>query len=101
IGDLHFAQGDGEVCGTAIEIAGAATLRFRLAKGRGSELRFPSYETPPRPGRRRFATTGIPVDDGMDLNAAARAALLEMIGHLERNYGFPRPAAYALCSVVV
>ena len=37
----------------------------------------------------------------MDLNAAARAALLEMIGHLERRYGFERPAAYALCSACV
>ena len=37
----------------------------------------------------------------MDLNAAARAALLEMIGHLERMYCFARPAAYALCSVAV
>ena len=37
----------------------------------------------------------------MDLNAAAREALLEMIDHLERAYGFARPAAYALCSAVV
>jgi formamidase len=37
----------------------------------------------------------------MDLNAAARAALLEMIDHLEQRYGFERPAAYALCSVAV
>src|SRR6266511_813380 len=101
IGDLHFAQGDGEVCGTAIEVAGAVTVRLGLRKGRGDELRFPSYETPARPGRRSFATTGIPVDAGMDLNAAARIALLEMIDHLERTYGFERPAAYALCSVVV
>ena len=28
VGDLHFAQGDGEVCGTGIEVAGAVTLRF-------------------------------------------------------------------------
>jgi len=63
--------------------------------------RFPTYETPARPGRRSFATMGIPVDDGMDLNAAARAALLEMIDHLEATYGFERAAAYALCSVAV
>jgi acetamidase/formamidase len=44
---------------------------------------------------------GIPVEAGMDLNAAAQAALLEMIGHLERRYGFERPAAYVLCSAVV
>jgi formamidase len=101
IGDLHFAQGDGEVCGTAIEVAGAVTVRFALHEGTGSWPRFPSYETPARPGRRSFATTGIPVDDGMDLNAAARAALLEMIDHLEATYGFERAAAFALCSVVV
>jgi formamidase len=101
VGDLHFAQGDGEVCGTAIEVAGAVTLRFGLRKSPAARTRFPSYETPARPGRASFATTGIPVEQGMDLNAAAREALLEMIAHLERTYGFERPAAYALCSAVV
>jgi formamidase len=101
IGDLHFAQGDGEVCGTAIEIAGAVTVRFALHKSPAARTRFPSYETPARPGRTSFGTTGIPVDVGMDLNAAAREALLEMIAYLERTYGFERPAAYALCSAVV
>jgi formamidase len=101
IGDLHFAQGDGEVCGTGIEVAGAVTVRFAVHKGDGPRPRFPTYETPARPGRRSFATTGIPVDTGMDLNAAAREALIEMIDQLERRYGFARPAAYALCSAVV
>ena len=101
IGDLHFAQGDGEVCGTAIEVAGAVTVRFGLVGGAGSRSRFPTFETPGRPGRRSFATTGIPVEAGMDLNVAAREALLEMIDHLERTYGFARPAAYALCSACV
>jgi len=100
IGDLHFAQGDGEVCGTAIEVAGAVTVRFALDRPR-ARPRYPSYETPARPGRRAFATTGIPVEAGLDLNAAAREALLEMIDHLERTYGFARPAAYALCSACV
>ncbi len=99
IGDLHFAQGDGEVCGTAIEVAGAVTVRFSLHAGPAPRL--PRFETPPRPGRPSFATMGIPVDAGMDLNAAARVALLEMIDHLEQRYGFERPAAYALCSVAV
>jgi formamidase len=101
IGDLHFAQGDGEVCGTAIEVAGAVTVRFALLAGPDRRHRFPTYETPARPGRRSFATTGIPVETGMDLNAAAREALLAMIDHLERTYGFDRSAAYALCSVAV
>jgi formamidase len=101
VGDLHYAQGDGEVCGTAIEVAGAVTVRFRVVKGAGGRLRFPSYETPARPGRRSFATTGIPVEAGMSLDVAVREALLEMIGHLQDERGFSRPAAYALCSVCV
>ena len=101
VGDLHFAQGDGEVCGTAIEIAGAVTVRFGLVEGAAGRSRYPTFETPARPGRRSFVTTGIPVDVGMDLNVAAREALLEMIDHLERTYGFVRPAAYALCSACV
>ncbi|HEY3105243.1 MAG TPA: acetamidase/formamidase family protein [Gaiellaceae bacterium] len=99
IGDLHFAQGDGEVCGTGIEVAGAVTVRFDVHAVPAPA--FPAFETPDLPARRSFATMGIPVDAGMDLNAAARAALLEMIGHLERRYGFERPAAYALCSAAV
>ncbi len=99
IGDLHFAQGDGEVCGTAIEVAGTVTVRFAVHDVPAPA--FPAYETPGSPARRSFATVGIPVEVGMDLNAAARAALLEMIGHLERRYGFERPAAYALCSACV
>ena len=100
IGDLHFAQGDGEVCGTAIEVAGAVTVRFALRDGpapAAAALR----DAGAAAARARFATLGIPVEAGMDLNAAARAALLEMIDHLEQRYGFERPAAYALASVAV
>src|SRR5207244_6245681 len=75
IGDLHFAQGDGEVCGTAIEVAGSVTVRFAVHDVPAPV--FPAYETPGSPARRSFATVGIPVEAGMDLNVAARAALLE------------------------
>jgi formamidase len=101
IGDLHFAQGDGEACGTGIEIAGEVTVRFGLRKQPAWRPRFPAYETPARPARRAFATTGIPVRDAMDLSVATREALLEMIGWLEAEHGLSRPAAYALCSVCV
>jgi formamidase len=101
IGDLHFAQGDGEVCGTGIEVAGAVTLRVGLQQAPAWRPRFPAYETPARPARSSFATTGIPVDEGMDLTAATRAALVEMIDYLEATRGFTRAAAYALCSVAV
>ena len=57
IGDLHFAQGDGEVCGTAIEIAGAVTVRFALREGPGAAL--PALrDASAAAARARFATIG-------------------------------------------
>jgi acetamidase/formamidase len=101
VGDVHFAQGDGEVCGTGIEIEAAVTVRLGLRKAPRWVPRFPAYVTPPQPARARFATTGIPADAAMDLTAAARAALLAMIDWLEAEHGVSRPAAYCLCSACV
>ncbi len=101
IGDLHFAQGDGEVCGTGIEVAGTVTVRFEVLESPAWRPRYPAYETPGRRVARSFATTGIPVRDPMDLSVAAREALVEMIDYLEAVHGLPRPAAYALCSAAV
>jgi formamidase len=106
VGDLHFAQGDGEVCISAIETGGSATFRvgLRRASERGWDPRFPCYEAPPRPPRAMFATTGIPLaDDGsqgdLDLNLATRRALLELLAWLEHERDMERPAAYVLMSV--
>ena len=101
VGDVHFAQGDGEVCGTGIEIESAVTLRVGLRKAPGWVPRFPAYFTPTQPGRACFATTGISEDEPMDLTAAARSALLAMIDWLEAEHGLARPAAYCLCSACV
>jgi formamidase len=103
IGDLHFAQGDGEVCIAAIETGGSATVRVNLRRDR-PPLRFPSWEAPPRPGRRCFATTGIPLDDDgrnadRDLNLATRRALIELLDWLVAERGLGREAAYVLMSV--
>ncbi len=46
IGDTHAAQGDGEVCGTAIETAMAVTATFELIKGQ--PLAMPRFSTPGR-----------------------------------------------------
>ena len=105
IGDLHFAQGDGEVCISAIETGGAATVRVGLRRD-GWRPAFPAWETPPRPGRAYFATTGIPLsDDGrneqLDLNLATRRALIEMLGWLEQEHGLAREPAYVLMSAAV
>lgn len=101
VGDVHFAQGDGEVCGTGIEIEAVVTLRVGVRKAPSWVPAFPAYVTPPQPGRAHFATTGISEHDAMDLSAAARAALLAMIDWLEAEHGLTRPAAYCLCSACV
>ena len=106
IGDLHFAQGDGETCGTGIEMSGAATVSFRVHKNPKWRPRFPAYETPPQRPRRTFATTGISLDDSgrnedMDLGLATRRAIVEMIDWLGAEHGLTREAAYVLVSVAV
>jgi amidase len=34
VGDMHASMGDGEICGTGVEIAGEVVVRFGLAKGK-------------------------------------------------------------------
>jgi formamidase len=104
VGDLHFAQGDGEVCIAAIETGGSATFRVALGRPGGWSPSFPAYEAPPRPERRMFATTGIPLDDrggqgNLDLNLATRRALLELHGWLTATRGLGPEEAYVLMSV--
>ena len=103
VGDLHFAQGDGEVCISAIETGGSATFRVGLRRD-GWKPTLPCYEAPPRPPRAMFATTGIPLTDSgeqrlLDLNLATRRALLELLGWLTTEHGLGREAAYVLMSV--
>lgn len=95
LGDGHAAQGDGEVCGTAIETRSVATIRLNLERGR--HLPAPMLLTDARSQRsgRAFATTGI----GPDLMQAARDATNAMIGELVRRTGLSEIDAYLLASV--
>ncbi|MBX5465365.1 MAG: acetamidase/formamidase family protein [Clostridia bacterium] len=100
VGDTHAAQGDGEVCGTAIETPLRITLRFGLRPGLG--LSEPEYELPaaaaqPADPAGYHVTTGI----APDLMEAARRAVRNQIRWLEREHGLSRPEAYALSSVAV
>jgi formamidase len=104
LGDMHFAQGEGEVCGSAIEIGARVSIGVDLISQPDRYPRFPMFETAVQPARRYFATTGISVsEDGrnelMDVGLAARRALLELIDYLTGAYGFSRQAAYVLASV--
>jgi formamidase len=111
-GDGHFAQGDGEACGTAIETATTLHVRFDLIRGAAAaqavrDVRFLGGRAGgARAGGPYVATTGLSVyaEEGgraEDLNGAARNALRNMIGLLEVEYGFTRQQAYLLCSVAV
>jgi acetamidase/formamidase len=95
VGDTHAAQGDGEVCGTAIEVDSEVTLRVRLVKQR--YLSFPMVEAHPSSARkgRAIITTGI----GPDLYAAARQATLGMIEEVTHRTGLDELDAYLVASV--
>jgi acetamidase/formamidase len=95
LGDGHAAQGDGEVCGTAIETRARATLRVSIERDR--PLAAPVVLTDPRSHRMgpALATTGI----GPDLMSAARAATEAMIVEIVRRTSIAEIDAYLLASV--
>lgn len=113
-GDAHFAQGDGEVCLTAIEMGATVAVRFRIHEGEAARrnIRWPRishagyFIDPEWAAPRNFiATTGMPVHEhGMqesgDVTLAARNALLHMIDLLQER-GWTKGQAYAICSVAV
>lgn len=112
VGDGHFAQGDGESCGAAVETTARVVVRFDLCKGAAPEglqhLRFERLTPGPAEvaSRPHFAVTGISTDSNgrihpEDLNLATRNALRLMVDHLTADRGFTRQQAYALCSVAV
>lgn len=96
-GDGHAAQGDGEVCGTAVETSVAATLRFSvLPNAAPSSPRAVVGDPVERtPDRGHLVTTGI----GSDLHEGARQAIRSMIDLLVAERGLSRQEAYVLCSV--
>jgi acetamidase/formamidase len=100
IGDGHAAQGDGEVCGTAIETPMRATVRLTVRKD--VHVSGPEFLAAPDPNAelrsgRRYATDGI----GPDLMTAARDSLRRMIDWLGREHGLSAVEAYLLCSVAI
>jgi formamidase len=113
-GDAHFAQGDSEACGTAIEMAAALRVRFEVHAGAAAArgIRSPRFSRAGGPSAAAtaepasyIATTGMPLTEegenrAGDLTLAARNALLAMIDELTER-GFSRPQAYAICSVAV
>jgi acetamidase/formamidase len=98
IGDTHAAQGDGEVCGTAIESQMDVEATLDLVKD--ARLQTPRFTTP-GPVTRHLdgagyeATTGV----GPDLMTAARDSVMRMIDLLGADHGLSAIDAYLLASV--
>ena len=127
IGDLHYAQGDGEVSGTAIEMSADILISTELLSN-GPDLTYgPHYEGVSRfldiPSERFYAVTGIPVKKegdvpphmdyldsrvlgllgnvSNDINIAAWNALDSMINYIVATYGYNRDQALVIASVAV
>src|SRR4029453_15490765 len=100
VGDGHGAQGDGEVCVTAVEMMAEVTLRFGLQAGRA--IPEPRFRTrgPIGVGTGRgpwVATTA----HGPDLFASAQQAVRYIIEHMVEERGLSREEAYIVASVAV
>lgn len=113
-GDGHFAQGDGEVCVTAVEMGATAVVRFHVHKGLATKRKVTApvftqqrYFTDPKFAvpERFLGAMGLPINrdgeiEGENLTLACRNAVLNMIELLQER-GFSREQAYVICSVAV
>jgi amidase len=87
IGDAHARQGDGELCGTAVEMPAQAKLRIDLIKGKS--VRWPMIEN---------AEHIMAVGAARPLEDAYRIACREIVGWLQAEHGFELLDAYQLSS---
>lgn len=126
IGDVHYAQGDGEVSGTAIEMEATVTVKANIVRN-ARNLERPHFEGASGlmdiPSRRFYATVGYPFKEkgfvppdmrylesakiaplknlSKDVSLAARDALIQMLEYLVNEKGLTREQAYILMSVAV
>ncbi|GFZ97437.1 acetamidase/formamidase family protein [Nesterenkonia alkaliphila] len=100
LSDPHAAQGDGEVCVSAIEAPLGGSMKVSLHKG--WSIPTPQFQTPGplRSGIEDsgyYATMGI----GPDLMTASKDAVRYMVDHISGKYGLDPVDAYVLSSVAV
>ena len=126
-GDIHYAQGDGEVSGTAIEMGSILTVRVKILAGKGKGMDMPvtigNDQIIDMEPTRYYQTLGIPIkgkgeippshkyldssalvnltNASEDLTLSARHALIQMIDYLVNEHGLTKEQAYILCSVAV
>ena len=85
LGDCHATQGDGELCGVAVEMASTTTIQLDLIKG--WTIAWPRLET------EHFIMT---IGSGRPMEDAARIAYRELVRWLVADYRFDRLEAYFL-----
>jgi len=127
VGDVHYAQGDGEVSGTAIEMGGVVKVTTEIRKGLGSVITGPEVEGGAQikaiEPSQFYQTIGLPIKTAgevpaplqylesekiaslenlsEDLTLAARNALIKMIAYIQRQYDLTAEQAYIVASVAV
>lgn len=87
IGDAHACQGDGEVCGTAVEYPSTTTIQVDLIKG--WTIDWPRLEN-----ERVIMAIG----SARPLEDATRIAYRELVLWMEAEYGYDRWDAYMMLS---
>jgi acetamidase/formamidase len=85
LGDCHATQGDGELCGVAVEMPSTTTVQVDLIKG--WTIAWPRLEN------ERFIMT---IGSTRPMEDAARIAYRELIRWLVADYGFDEVEAYFL-----
>lgn len=87
LGDCHGRQGDGELCGVAVEMPATATVQVDLIKGWSI------------PGvRLETADFIMSLGSARPMEDAARMAYRDLIRWLVSDYGFEESEAYFLCT---
>lgn len=87
IGDAHACQGDGEVCGTAVEYPSVTTIRVDVIKG--WNIDWPRLEN---------EHLIMAIGSARPLEDATRIAYRELVLWMEREYGYDRWDAYMMLS---
>ncbi|KAH9883748.1 hypothetical protein F4778DRAFT_619991 [Xylariomycetidae sp. FL2044] len=106
LGDGHVAQGDGEVCGTAVEVRMRARIRVTVEKGKEKGwVKSPGVLTGKSQKRgppavetgngKEYICLGI----DSDIREATKKAVRGVMDWLEAEKGLTRIEAYMLCSV--
>jgi len=125
IGDVHFAQGDGEVAGTAIEMGAIVTVETSIRKGMASVVKQPMFEGGSQIKKLEpdtfHAVVGYPLKAAgevppqwtyldsakikpltnlsNDVTLAARNSLINMIDWLKTTKGLTKEQAFVVTSV--